>query len=248
MNERLSRSQMKRDELVEGLNQGVDYIQHHVRLILITAGVVMALVLGWLGWRAYQAGALERGNAALGVAQAAYDAPVDPSATPPVDPANPVFVSNQDRLSRAKELFEGVRRDHGGAPAAAASVYLGRIALEENRLDDAYRAWSEYLEYESDGMLAAAVQLDLLRIDRERGKAAEVLTQLEEILRSDRKSLPDDVVLFELAATLRALGRPEEARPYLQRILDEFPRSAYRTAAQEAVNAAQSPQSGNSRG
>jgi len=44
-------------------------------------------------------------------------------------------------------------------------------------------------------------------------------------------------VLWELAQTLKAQGKAAEARPFLQRIADEFARSAYRIEAQTELRA-----------
>jgi hypothetical protein len=45
------------------------------------------------------------------------------------------------------------------------------------------------------------------------------------------------VVLHELGVTLEQLGRPQEALQQYQKILDEYPQSAYRQAAQQRLAA-----------
>ena len=87
----------------------------------------------------------------------------------------------------------------------------------------------------SDGLLAAAARISLWNLDRQQGKAEAVAAELRALLENADRPLPEDTLLNELAKTLDQLGKPEEARAARQRILDEFPRSAYRDAAQRAL-------------
>ena len=73
-----------------------------------------------------------------------------------------------------------------------------------------------------------SVELNLLALDRQAGKLEEVKSGLEKQLQEGAKrSLPEDVVLYELAATLEALGRDTEAHDTLQRLVDDHPRSPF---------------------
>ena len=49
--------------------------------------------------------------------------------------------------------------------------------------------------------------------------------------------LPQDVLLNQIALTLEALGRDDEALDIYQRILDDFPQSVYSQRARERVSA-----------
>ena len=60
-----------------------------------------------------------------------------------------------------------------------------------------------------------------------------MVEKLKGMLESDRTSLPEDVVLFELGSALEDLSRGPEALPYYQRIVDEFPRSMYSSEARQ---------------
>ncbi len=57
------------------------------------------------------------------------------------------------------------------------------------------------------------------------------------MLAADEKLLPGDVILYELAVTYESAGREDDAQSQYQRIIEEYPQSAYRAAAQQRVAA-----------
>lgn len=222
----LSRKEMKRDEVREVLGKGVEYVRDHERLALYIVGgllgvfLVAALVVFLLGRR--EAGAAEDLAAALRI----YSAKVDPLDPAPDDPENPRFATDKERLDKAKAAFEELR---GGTEAGqVANVYLGEIAAREGDLETARRMWTDYLQKNPDTALAVTVELNLLGLDRQAGKLEEVKTELEkQLAESSSRTLPEDVVLYELAQTFDELGRPSEAQETLQRLVDDHPRSPF---------------------
>jgi TolA-binding protein len=236
MNERLSRKEMKQDEFVATMGRGVDYASHHARQIIL--GVVGVTVLGalllagrfWLQSR--EQGAQEVLDRAIRIA----DAPIDATAPKPDDPESPSFADEAARQTRAKAAFESVRTRHSGSKAAdVAGLYLAGIALGEGKAEEARGLWQHYLDEHPRDFLSAGARLSLIRLDRQQGKLDEVAADLRKMLDDANRSLPEDVVLWELAETLKAQGKSEEARPLLQRLADEFARSAYRVDAQTAL-------------
>ena len=239
MNQRLSRKEIKQDEFVATLGRGVDYASHHTHQILMA--VVGVTVLGALlvGGRAWLQGRENRAEAALDAAIRVSQGSIDPAAPKPDDPQAPTFADAAARRTKAKAAFESVRSQHSGSTAAdVAGLYLASIALEEGQPDQARTLWRGYLDENPTGFLAAGARLSLLRLDRQQGKLDDVAAELRRMLDDAKRPLPEDVVLWELAQTLKAQGKTEEARPLLQRIVDEFSRSAYRVEAQTELGPA----------
>jgi predicted negative regulator of RcsB-dependent stress response len=234
---RLTRSEVKRNELTEGIEASVDFVRHYARWLVIAVGSVAILGLLVLGVRQWRQSAEERASAAFDLAQRAFAGEIVAADAKPLDPRHPSFSSDEARRARAQELFEGVRSRYGSTQAGAvASVYLGRLAVDRGDLDGARKLWSEYLERESDGMLAAAVTLDLARLWRAQGQGEKAVKELEALLATTDRVVPEDAALYELGVTLGALGRGDEGKAHLQRILSEFPRSSYREAAQREIS------------
>jgi outer membrane protein assembly factor BamD (BamD/ComL family) len=126
-------------------------------------------------------------------------------------------------------MFDEVRSDHDGTDAAdIAMVYRAELATREGDLALARELWEKFLERQKDHMLVAEVHLNLMSLDRVEGRGDELITRLNSMLDSpDRKDLPTDVLLNQLAITLEDSGREEEARRAYRRIIDEFPTSPY---------------------
>lgn len=224
----LSRKDMKRDEVREALGRGVQYVRGHERTALIVVGglvgvlVVAALVVFLLGRREASAG--NRLAAALKV----YGAKVDPLDPAPGDADSPRFATDAERLQQSKAAFERLAQSSGTEAGQVAKAYLGEIAARQGDTETARRLWGEYLAKNPGSALAVSVELNLLGLDRQAGRLEEVKTGLEKQLEEGAKrTLPEDVVLFELAQTLEALGRDTEAQDTLQRLIDDHPRSPF---------------------
>jgi tetratricopeptide (TPR) repeat protein len=244
--QRLTRKEIKhdiqQDEFVATVGRGVDYAAHHTKTILLAVGAVAVAGALAFGARAWLQGRAADANATLAEAVRVAEALIDAAAPKPDDLRNPSFASEVERRQRAKALLEQVKQKHSGTEAAAvADLYLAGIALEEGDAETARRLWQAYVAEHDEGMLAAAVRTSLLRLDREQGRAEQVAEELRGMLDDAERPLPEDVVLFELAQTLDQLGKAEEAKPLYQRLVDEFPRSPYRGAAEREIGPDRDP-------
>jgi predicted negative regulator of RcsB-dependent stress response len=238
MNQRLTRKEIKRDELADVVGRSVEYAGSHVRTIvyavvgvLLVAGLALAVYL-YRGHREQEA------SQALAQATKVYQAPVVATGAKPADPDQPSFPTDAARRARAQELLEKVRRDYGSSDAAdVAGLYLAQLAADAGRLDEARQLWNGFVDGHKGSMLAAESRLDLIALDRKQGKGEEVVKQLRAMLEKGDAPLPQDVILHELGSTLEQLHRPQEAIQSYQRILDEFPQSPFRSDAQQKVAA-----------
>ncbi|MEA2559062.1 MAG: hypothetical protein QOH06_566 [Acidobacteriota bacterium] len=237
MNQRLTRQDMKRNELSTALGKGYDYAESHGRTILIAAGAVLALALLAGLFYMYRNSQAEQANTALARAIEVYQAPIDPAAPKPEDPLSPTFADEAARQTKAKALFQDLYEKYGSTVAGdVASVYLAQIAMAENQPDRARKLWNDFVDEHGEHLLASQARLNLLRLDRSQGKGQEVAQTLTAMLDEAEPPLPMDVILNELAATQEQLGKPQEAVQSYQRILDEFPQSPYARTAREKIS------------
>jgi tetratricopeptide (TPR) repeat protein len=233
----LSRKEMKRDEVREVLGRGVEYVRGHERITLWLVGGLLGILLIAAGI-IYLVGRREASAAnRLAEALRVYGAPVDVFDPAPDDPDQPRFASEQEHLAKAKasftELYDGYRRTDAGQ---VAKTYLAEIAAREGDLETARKLWTEYLDDNPGSVLAVSVQLNLLSVERQAGRLEEVRTGLERQLEEGAvRTLPEDVVLYELAQTLEKLGRDSEAQDTLQRLVDDHPRSPYAFEARQRL-------------
>lgn len=238
MSERITRKNIRRDEFMETMEKGVVYTQSHVRTILISAGALVAVILvGW-GVFAWRSSTRLVANDALAAAMKVWNAGID-AAAPKPGADQPTFASEEAKRKRAQELFEALVKEHGGStPGDVGKLYLASIAIEQGQAERARELWKSYAEAHASDMLAASVQLDLLRLDRSQGKAGQVVDDLRRLIGDSQHAVPLDTLLYELAKTLDQQGKTDEARQAWQRISDEFPRSPFAAEAQRAGGAA----------
>ena len=238
--QRLSRKEIKHeirdDAFRHAVGESYGYVRGHQRNLLLGIGGVALAIAAVVGWRAWDTRREAAASDQLGHAIAVYDAPVVPTGATPDDPDTPSFADEKTKQARAKQLFESIAGDYsrtGGA--AVADVYLGRIRLQEGDSAGARKVWQEFLDDHPDHMLASAVRRTLLDLDRKEVKGEQVVQRLRADLEKEEKPLPEDLILFELGTTLEQLGRKQEAHDAFQRVVEEYPDSAWVSKASTKV-------------
>jgi tetratricopeptide (TPR) repeat protein len=234
MSERLTRREIKEDlrtdEVQSFLVRATQRFEEQPSLIL---GVVVAAIVVLAGSAALFSWSKDRDAAAntqLGQAQKIWNAPIDAKTPKPDDRIEPSFASEAAREARAKAELEKIK---SGVAEEVSSLYLAELGLKSGDKAGARKAWESYLKAHQGDAIAMVVRLNLIELDREEGRGQQVVDALNAELTSPKKSMPDDLLLFELARTYEKLGKRAEARSTYQRIIDEFPASAYTSDARE---------------
>jgi tetratricopeptide (TPR) repeat protein len=227
----MTRKELKRDEVREGMFTAVEWLGAHGRNILIAAGALLALVVVTVLAVSILRGRDERAQEHLAEAMRVYAAPIHAAAADPDHETNPTFASEDARRARAKDLFAATHERYGSTtPGRIAGVYLGEIAAREGDLARARELWEGFVAKEDRNALAATVRLNLLSLDRQEKGAAAAEESLRRALDGE-SAVPADVLLYELGVTLEAAGKPDDAREVFQRLVDEHPASSLVTEA-----------------
>lgn len=236
MSQRLTRKEIKRDDFAAAVGRSVEYAESHVRTLAYAIGGVLLVIVLAAAIYFYRNHLRQEASEALAKAVAVYQAPIQATGAKPNDPAEPSFATEAARRAKAKDLLEKVRDDYGSTSAAdVAGLYLGQIAANEGRLEEARKLWTDFVDDHGDSMLAGEARLNLIDLDRKQGKGEQVVQDLRSMLEKSDAPLPQDVILNELGKTLEQLKRPQEAIQFYQRIVDEFPQSPYRQEAQQKI-------------
>jgi tetratricopeptide (TPR) repeat protein len=225
---RLTRREMKRNEMVEAVGRTVEYSRSHGRTVLLIVAGVLVAALAVAAVIVGRQRAVAATNKDLNAAMRVYEAPIEPDAPRPDDAEKPSFASEEARRERARALFEEVRDGSGGA-ADVALVYLGQLAADGGDTAAARELWRRFLDRHPDHLLAGSVRVSLIALDRAEGEAERVAADLETMieLAPEERPLPGDVVLFELGRTYESLGRDDDARSVYQRLIEEYPGSSF---------------------
>jgi hypothetical protein len=236
MSQRLSRKEIKHDIRDDAFHHSVEagygYVADHRRMLLLVLAGVVAVAVAIAGIRTWMVSRERAAADALAAALEVVEAPVVATGAKPDDPREPSFPDETSRDARAAELLAQVveRYPRSGA-GAVATVHLGRLRLTAGDEAAARQLWEEFLERHEGHMLASAVRVSLLDLDRRSGKAEQVASELQAALDDDDKPLPEDVLLYELAVTQEQLGQKDAAREVYQRISQEYPDSPFASRA-----------------
>lgn len=246
MSDRLTRKEIKREDSFQVfMTRALEFVQEHRRALILGTVLLVVVVVGAVGWFVYLEMTEDDAQMLLADAVEAYGAPIESEGADGADGGASgsgdglSFPSPEARRERARELFRSVIDDYGASDAAGvARAYLGELAASEGDVARARELWREFLDEEPDHALAAEVRLNLYALMRAAGEGEEVAAELRQMIERERRPLPQDVALYELAVTLEELGREEDAAVYYQRLVDEFGDSPYAAAARERTGEA----------
>ncbi|HVT16311.1 MAG TPA: tetratricopeptide repeat protein [Thermoanaerobaculia bacterium] len=234
---RLTRKEIKRDEFAKAVGRSVEYAESHSRGLIFGIGAALLALVAGVAIFLFLSHRADRANEALAFAVKVYQAPIDPAGAKPNDAKEPSFANEVQRRARARQLLAAVRSDYHFSDAAdVAAIYLAELEAAEGKTDQARRLWSELVSKHGRQMVGAQARVNLMDLDRKQGKGQKVVQDLKTMLDESDPPLPQDVILYQLATTLEQLGRRPEAAQSYQRIVDEFPQSAYRQPAQQRLS------------
>jgi tetratricopeptide (TPR) repeat protein len=238
MSQRLTRKEIKRDQVQEALAGVMQFLNDNLRFMVIIAGFALLVLAAGAAFWSYRDSREIEASEQLAKAIRTYSAQIGGDADSAAGQATPVYSDQVSRDVEARTQLELVVSDYGSSDAAAiAKAYLGEIAARSGELDEARRLWEEFLKSQGDHMLASEVRLNLMSVDRAQGREQELVTQIKALLEGPEAYLPEDVLLYQLALTQQELGLEPEARQTLQRLVDEHPQSAYAAEAQSELGA-----------
>lgn len=213
---RITRKEMKRNEMVETVGTVVEYTRDHTRTLLWGAIAVVALLLAvgaFFVWRG------QRGAGAANALAAAMEAQAD-----------------GDEATARERFREIVDEFPRSGAADAARLYLARFAVAEADNETARELWKAAVRQSGDTVLGQQARLNLWELDRSSGRHAELAEEIRGLLGKEDAGLSQDQLLYQLALTLEEAGDDVEARDTYLRIVDEYPQSSLLPAARQRAD------------
>ena len=217
---RISKKELKRDELIEATKGAEHWIVEHSSVVLRAAIglVVVGVVVAAAFWFAERSRA--SGERLFAAAQQRYQ---EAQAEGPVDRAS---------LEALLPDFENAARKAGGKTRLLASYYEGLVLHSLGRDEEAERALERVASAAAtQPTLAGSSRALVAEICAARGDAPRALEILNALVAADPPTYPVDQALLALGKIQRAQGDEAAARAAWQRIVDEF---SARGAADEA--------------
>lgn len=227
MMKKLSREQLKRDEVLETVGKGIHFVSSHRKgsLEAIAAAAGLAVLVGaFVGFRSYrESEAAQHLSRALTI----LSSPVagEPSA---IDASGSSYSSSALRDADAeKELkaaadFSATRSGREASIVLSARSAPGKADL--GSLDRFSRG--------NRSLLAATAELDAIRTLESQGKTRDAIERAKRSIESSAAAVPKDALLIELARLYEKSGSPADAKATYQRIVSDYPNSLYLSDAQ----------------
>jgi tetratricopeptide (TPR) repeat protein len=224
------KEQIKRDELVTGLQNAALWARAHEHELRIAVGVAVLVGAAAAGLAYVQGNRQREAERAFMEAVAIYEAPVASELAPGADkPTGPVFPSAEEKYKTAAAAFDGVERRHATLPVAVRAGYyaaLSRIELKQYvEAEKALRALAE--RKEGTRLEPALARLALADLHRRQGQVDKAVEEYRALAGDSGFPLPRDYALMSLAATLEDAKRLAEAVAAYKRLTEEFPASVY---------------------
>lgn len=222
MTRRITRKQLKEDEFVSIADTVIRWFIEHWRPFAAALGAIAVLALlwwlgsQWLGSRAEQASLL------LHHAETLYSGDPMTGASPDLAAAEAAFAEVVDRYGRT-------------AQGDIARHYQAHILMSRGEMDAARQLLVGIADRQRGTALGRMATLTLIGLRVSSGQGAEVAPELEAMVAGRDQRLPRDVALYELGSLHAVEQRYDEARRYLQTLVDEFPESPYLAAAQQRL-------------
>jgi len=230
MTQKISRQDLKRNDLAETMGKTVDYVTGHRRGV--AEAIAIALAVGALlgGFFVYRAWLERSAGKLLSEAIGILETPLASDASAAGAPKT--FATAAQRRTVAEKLLEKAAA-HGSTPSGrAAEVILAANGADKpGQSIDVFEKAARLSKSES----AAAAEIDAAKLLAAQGKTTEAIDRLKRAIESPTSAAPKDALLFTLAGIYEQSGSPADARATYQRLITDYPNSPYRADARQKV-------------
>ncbi len=231
---RLTRREMKRDELVTTISAVSAIVDRHWKSVLIAVGAVVVLAAAITAGVLYSGNRQRAAQGALAEVLHAVNGVVLAGGTLATNPGVITYRSEEEKYREVARLADRVVEDHPSTASADWALYWKSIALE--KIADhagALAAIEPLLKSPDTGRLYPAAMLQKARVLESRGDLAGAADACEALIASGREDFPLEIVLMQQARLLEKAGRSDDAKAVYRRITTEFPESPF---VQEAAS------------
>ncbi|WP_082805263.1 tetratricopeptide repeat protein [Pseudomonas sp. BMS12] len=190
----------------EQIAQIKEWWQRNGKPLLTGGALALVLVFGWQAWQQYQTNQAQSGSAL-------YQQLLETSLTP----------SGQPDIGKVTELAGKLKSEFGGSHYAQyASLFVAKLAVENNKLDDAVAELKPLLDKPADATIDEIARQRLARVLAAQGKAEDGLKLLDGKVDgawlASREELKGDLLV--------QLGRSDEAHAAYQKAKESLAEDA----------------------
>jgi predicted negative regulator of RcsB-dependent stress response len=215
----MTRHELKeQDDITTSLQRFMEFVYARQKEILVGAAVLIVIVLAVFGWNYYSTRRTTNAQTQLSQAIAIFN-----------DGTKPEKERFEKSLAEAQKTHDA----YPSLPAGIIAQYY--MALSQEGLGDTPKAVQNLQEVvqRGDAGVRPVAQFALASIYKKHGETAKAIEVYKQLYDSAGYSKP--VVAFELGELYEANKQPDQAKDYYQKLVSEFPDSAFRPGAEEAL-------------
>jgi predicted negative regulator of RcsB-dependent stress response len=224
---RITRKELKTDKFALEVEQTVTYFEEHRNEVLrygAIAAVIVLIVVGIVIYRNRQHSVRQQELASAIAIQEASIGGTNPG-------SQLMFPTLQDREKAAIKAFSELAAKYSGSEEGQIALnYLGAIAADQGKLDEAEKRFKE-VAAGGDARLASLAKLSLAQIYFVQNRNQDGEVQLRDLIAHPTEFVSKEQASFALARALMK-SNPTEAR----RLIEPLRTSTNATVSQDAIN------------
>ena len=231
------RHRLKENELSQVLGDATARLQENSRTFgLAAGGVVLVLILG-IGYWAWTERSQNRAQTLLGDAIVVMQAPVE-EPKPGAKPGVTGYPTVQARADAALAKFAEVYNAYPSTDAGIAARYYAASALGMlGRHADAASRYQEVIDRAgANSFYGRMARLGVVESNAQAKKFDEAISAAQALVNNTSDdTIPRDALLMELGRVQAAAGKKAEAKQTLDKVIADFPESAYIEEAKRMI-------------
>lgn len=229
----ISRRELKKNVLAEGLTHGAEAVAAHQRLTWIIAGSALAVLLAVLGWRYYSQRQTNLASVDLEAAMKVYNARIRPAGEAAA-PDEVTYVDEKNKFTDAAKRFSEVASHYASTqPGRVARYYSGLCLVQMEKYDEAEKELKAVDAF-GDATLAPLAQFQLAQLYDKTNRADQALKIYQQLADKPAEFVPRAVVLLKMADH-HSKSNPQEAVKLYNQVKSEFPDTPAAQAADQGL-------------
>ncbi len=227
MGRRITRKQLKKkDEFVTIADQVMRWISEYWKHIVVAVAACALVAALWWAAASWSSSRSDGASQLLAKAIKTLEGEISPETGQP---------GGGDEEAAEQQLLEVVDRYSSSDQADVARLYLARFHLGRGEDEEARDLLVRLADRHGDDAIGRTATLDLIHLQVATGQGAEVAQQLRAMASGQNRSLPPDVAMYELGELYIHEQDLAQAKEFLQKLIDEFPDSAYSGPARQKL-------------
>jgi pentatricopeptide repeat protein len=224
---RAERHHLKENELRNLARHARDTYESKKRETTMTLIAVAAVAVAAIGYIAWRERVQSRAHALLAEAVVVQDARIGPPPAPGQPEAGPRFATERERAQAALTKLKAAADAYPSTDAGLYARYQeGATQMTLGNPAGAAAAYQQVVD-KSSGFYGQMARLGLAEAQARAGQYDQAIKVFQEMSQRKDGPLPVDGILMQLAKTYLEAGKRTEAQQTFNRVVEEFPESAF---------------------